>query len=59
MQLRIADTGPGDIRDDIFDRATSTTGSGFGLFFVETVVDHYGGTVRVEANDPIGAVFVI
>ena len=35
------------------------TGSGFGLFSVETVVDHYGGTVRVEANDPIGAVFVI
>jgi len=61
-QLRIADTGPGvpgDIRDDIFDRGTSTTGGGFGLSFIETMVDHYGGTVRVEANDPTGAVFVI
>jgi len=39
-QLRIADTGPGipeGIRDEIFDRGTSTTGSGFGLFFVETM----------------------
>ena len=61
-RLRIADTGPGipgDIRDDIFDRGTSTTGSGFGLFFVETMIDHYGGTVWVEANDPTGAAFVV
>jgi len=61
-QLRIADTGPGiseDIRENIFDRGTSETGSGFGLFFVETMVDHYGGTVWVETNDPTGAMFVV
>ena len=61
-RLRIADTGPGipdELRDDVFDRGTSETGSGFGLFFVETMVDQYGGTVRVEPNDPSGAVFII
>ena len=76
-QLRIADTGPGipeELRDSIFDRGTSETGSGFGLFFVETMVDQYGGTVRVEAraergsargrpeaddSEPTGAVFIV
>ncbi|WP_277541368.1 sensor histidine kinase [Haloarcula laminariae] len=61
-RLHIADTGTGipeEHREDIFDRGTSETGSGFGLFFVETMVDHYGGSVRVEPNEPSGTVFVV
>lgn len=37
----------------------SVYGSGFGLFFVDQMVAEYGGTVRVEDNDPRGAEFVI
>ncbi|WP_324662361.1 HAMP domain-containing sensor histidine kinase [Haloarcula sediminis] len=61
-QLHIADTGTGiseELRGEIFERGTSESGSGFGLFFVETMVDHYGGSVRVEANEPSGSVFVV
>lgn len=61
-QLHIADTGTGipeELRGEIFERGTSESGSGFGLFFVETMVDHYGGSVRAEANDPSGTVFVV
>nr|WP_239641328.1 ATP-binding protein [Haloarcula japonica] len=36
-----------------------STGSGFGLFFVDSMVEEYGGTVWVEDNEPTGAVFVI
>jgi signal transduction histidine kinase len=71
--VRIADNGPGvpdDLKDEIFERGHSTTGGGFGLFFVRTMIDHYGGDVRVEdaAEAPIrvngdgetgGAVFVV
>jgi len=64
VQLRVADTGDG-IADDrkatVFERGTSTGDSGFGLFFVATVVDHYGGDVWVEdrEDDRSGAVFVV
>lgn len=61
-QLHIADTGTGiseEVQGEIFERGTSESGSGFGLFFVETMVDHYGGSVRVESNEPSGTVFVV
>jgi len=64
--IRIADTGsgiPDDKKESIFRRGTNghvkSTGSGFGLFFVDSMVTEYGGTVRVEDNEPTGAVFVI
>ena len=34
-------------------------GSGFGLFFVDSLVDGYGGSVTVTDNDPRGAVFEV
>lgn len=66
VELRIADNGPGiddDLKDAVFRRDETGlhedgTGSGFGLFFVDTMMEKYGGTVRVEDNDPRGSVFV-
>lgn len=62
--VRIADDGQGippERRDVVFRRGEShakSTGSGFGLFFVEAMVDAYGGDVRIEDNEP-GAALVI
>ncbi|QLD90151.1 PAS domain S-box protein [Natronomonas salina] len=61
--IRIADNGTGvppDQREAIFRRGEShakSTGSGFGLFFVDAMVEAYGGEVWVEGDD--GAVFVV
>jgi signal transduction histidine kinase len=63
--VRIADDGPGipeEKRDVIFRRGNrglkeADIGSGFGLFFVDTMMDRYGGDVTVEANEPRGTVF--
>lgn len=63
--IRVADDGPGvpdDRKEEIFRQGESgpnTSTGGFGLFFVKTMVNRYGGTVWVEDNDPRGAVFVI
>ncbi|MFC6731746.1 MULTISPECIES: PAS domain S-box protein [unclassified Haladaptatus] len=64
--VRVGDNGvgvPDDLKDHIFRRDETghvkSAGSGFGLFFVDTMVDQYGGTVHIEDNDPSGAVFVI
>lgn len=68
VRVEVADNGPGvdeNVRDDVFRRGVSTAndggpgGSGFGLFFVDTMVNAYGGDVRVEDNEPRGARFVI
>jgi len=66
VELRIADDGPGiddDLKDAVFRRDETGlhedgTGSGFGLFFVDTMMEKYGGTVRVEDGEPRGSVFV-
>ncbi|WP_338727321.1 PAS domain S-box protein [Haladaptatus sp. DJG-WS-42] len=64
--VRVADNGPGvpdAQKEAIFRRDTTghvkSAGSGFGLFFVDTMVSQYGGSVHVEDNHPTGAVFVI
>jgi len=62
VTVRIADNAgvPPDRQDDIFGRGESrmdSAGSGFGLLFVDAMVDAYDGDVRVENDD--GAVFVI
>lgn len=62
VTVRVADDGPG-IPDDrkaaIFERGTSTNDGGFGLFFVRTMVEEYGGSVHVEDNERRGTVFVV
>ncbi|GAA0680095.1 PAS domain S-box protein [Natronoarchaeum mannanilyticum] len=64
--VRIADNGRGvddDRKEAIFRRGETghakSVGSGFGLFFVDAMVDEYGGEVSVEDNDDGGATFVI
>ena len=64
VRLCIADNGQGvdpEHRESVFRRGEShakSTGSGFGLFFVDAMVDAYGGEIRVEDNNP-GAAFVL
>jgi PAS domain S-box-containing protein len=63
--VRIADNGPGipdDRKETIFEdgeKGLDSEGTGLGLYLVETLVDRYDGDVRVEDNDPDGAVFVV
>ncbi len=67
IRVEVADDGPGideQHRDTVFRRGVTTakgdgeSGSGFGLFFVDTMVSSYDGSVWVEDNEPTGARFV-
>lgn len=66
--VRVADNGPGipaSQKDEIFgrgERGLESPGSGIGLYLVDTLVDAYGGEVRVEDRDSgerSGSVFVV
>ena len=63
--VRVADDGPGippERREAVFEKQTSDfddEGSGLGLYLVYTLVEEYGGDVRIEANDPRGTVVVV
>ena len=65
VTVRIADDGPGiseDQKETIFEymeKGTASSGSGIGLFLVEMLVDHYGGDISVEDNEPSGTAFVV
>jgi PAS domain S-box-containing protein len=65
VTLRVADNGPGvpdAQKEQVFgkgERGLDSPGSGIGLYLVYTLVTQYGGSVRVEDNDPKGAVFVV
>ncbi|QLH83873.1 hybrid sensor histidine kinase/response regulator [Halosimplex pelagicum] len=65
VSLRVADDGPGvppGDQADIFERGgkgDASTGTGFGLFFVSSMVESYGGSVRAEESDRGGAAFVL
>jgi signal transduction histidine kinase len=64
VTLDIADNGPGIPDEDkqcVFRWGESCRSSdgGFGLYFVETMVDFYGGSVAVRDNEPRGTVFSV
>lgn len=76
VTIRIADTGtgvPDGDKETIFRRGETghakSTGSGFGLFFADTMIDEYGGSLWVEdrtaqtdqsaGDETTGAVFVV
>ncbi|HEV8549045.1 MAG TPA: ATP-binding protein [Polyangiaceae bacterium] len=70
VELRVADTGigiPEGERDRVFDAfyqvdSSSTReqgGTGLGLSIVKRLVEGHDGSVRVEANEPQGTVFVV
>ncbi len=64
VRVRVADDGPGipaDL-DDVFGKGRKgigSTGTGLGLYLVRSLVDHYGGEVWVEENEPRGTVVVV
>lgn len=64
VRLVVEDDGPGipeAQQDSLFGRGekgTDSTGTGFGLYFVKSMVDIYSGNVRVESAKP-GARFVM
>jgi signal transduction histidine kinase len=61
VTVRVGDDGPGipdDRKEDVFEPRTGND-HGFGLYLVRTLVTSYGGTVRVEDNEPRGSVFVV
>jgi PAS domain S-box-containing protein len=61
--VSVADDGPGisdERKEAVFGReekGLDSTGSGLGLYLVETLVEAYGGRVWIEDRDPRGAVF--
>jgi signal transduction histidine kinase len=70
VELRVVDTGigiPENERSRVFDAfyqvdSSSTRevgGTGLGLSIVKRLVDAHDGAVRIEANEPRGAVFVV
>ncbi|MFC5278741.1 sensor histidine kinase [Halorubrum rubrum] len=65
VEVRIADNGPGvpeDQREEIFgkgEKGLDSPGAGIGLYLVRSLVETYGGAVRVEDNEPKGSVFVV
>ncbi|QLG50041.1 PAS domain-containing sensor histidine kinase [Natrinema halophilum] len=66
VRIRIADNGRGiadDRKQSVFRRGETShakeTGSGFGLFFVDVMIEKYGGEVWIEDSDTGGARFVI
>ena len=65
VSVSIADNGPGiadSQKDEVFGRGEmglESSGSGIGLYLVDTLVEMYNGAVVVEDNDPEGSVFTV
>lgn len=65
VSIRIADNGsgiPDSQKDEIFGRGEmglESSGSGIGLYLVDTLVEMYDGEIVVEDNDPEGSVFTV
>ncbi len=63
--VRVVDNGPGipdDRKELVFqegEKNVDSEGTGLGLYLVDTLVDRYGGDVRIEDNEPRGAAFVV
>jgi len=65
VETRVSDNGPGipdDRKAEIFgygEQGLASNGTGLGLYLARTLVERYNGDIRVEDNDPQGAVFVV
>lgn len=63
--VRIADNGPGiasDRKGAVFgkgEKGIESEGTGLGLYLVQSLLDHYGGGVWIEDNEPRGTVVVV
>jgi signal transduction histidine kinase len=69
LRLAVLDEGPGIAETDrerIFEKfeiaalkKTSSAQVGLGLAFCKMAVDAHGGRIFVEANEPVGSVFIV
>jgi len=65
VRITVADDGrgiPDDMAGQLFDRGqkgAQSTGSGFGLYFVASMVEAYDGSVTVEPSEDNGAKFLL
>ncbi|PSP85639.1 histidine kinase [Halobacteriales archaeon QS_6_64_34] len=65
VTVRIADDGPGvppGQRRRVFERGekgSGSSGTGFGLYFVDSMVESYGGRIWIEDSEAGGAAFVV
>ena len=64
IAIIVTDNGSGihaDDKDHIFDRGYTThhSGSGFGLFFVKSIVDSYGGSIDFSSASGKGTTFTV
>jgi len=65
IRLVVADDGPGianERKETVFERGETTSATsetGFGLYFVDTMVETYGGSIEVQDNEPSGTRFVL
>lgn len=63
--VRVADNGPGIVSDrkqEVFgkgEKGIESEGTGLGLYLVQSLIDHYGGDVWIEDNEPRGTVVVV
>lgn len=65
VEVSVADDGPGvpeERREEVFGRGEKgleSGGTGLGLYLVDSLTEQYGGDVRIEDNEPRGAVFTV
>jgi PAS domain S-box-containing protein len=65
VRIQIADNGPGvpdNKKETVFNEgetALESDGTGLGLYLVRTLLDRYGGNIRIKDNEPTGSVFVV
>lgn len=63
--VRVADNGsqvPDSQKETIFgkgEKGLGSSGTGLGLYLVKTLMEKYGGNIRVADNEPEGTVFAI
>jgi len=56
----VADNGPGiskSVRNNLFEKGASTTGSGYGLYLCRKIIQAYGGTIELVKTSRKGATF--
>jgi len=65
VAVHIADNGPGipdEKKEIVFESGETlvgSTGTGFGLPLVETLLEQYGGDIYLSDNEPRGSVFTV
>ena len=63
--VRVADNGPGippSRQETVFgkgEKGIESEGTGLGLYLVQSLIEHYGGDVWIEDNEPRGTVVVV